>query len=65
MILLVKKSRRCWSLEREEEDEGIVSEDFQLVSTKLGKEGSVSHICSNLKGFCDLHSSESVFSKMG
>lgn len=65
MMLLVKNFRRCWNLKREEEDDGIVSEDIQLFSTRLEKEGLVSHICLNLKGSCTLPTMGSVSTNMG
>ena len=49
-MLLVKKSRRRGNLNNEEKAEGSIAEAFQLSSTREGKVGSVSHICSNLKG---------------
>ena len=53
-MLVVKSFRQCWNLEREKEEDGIKAEEFQLFSTSVEKEGSVSHICSNLKGLVDL-----------
>lgn len=49
----------------EEEEDGIKAEEFRLFSTRVEKEGSVSHICSNLKGLVDLYVGVSDSNKMG
>ena len=54
MMLLVKCFNRCWNLDREDEDDRRDVEGFQLFSTRVEKEGSVSHICSSLNGLIDL-----------
>ena len=64
-MFLVKTSRRRGNLDREEEAEGICSEAFQLSSTRAGKVGSVSHICSNRKGLGGFRSLGSVDRRMG
>ena len=64
-MLSVKKSRWWGNLDRAEEADGILSDAFQLSSTREGKVGSVSHICSNWKGLGDFCSKGSVISKMG
>ena len=46
----VKVSRHLGNLDKEDDAEGICSKAFQLSSTRVGKEGSMSYICSNLKG---------------
>ena len=61
----INASRRRGNLDKEDDAEGICSEAFQLSSTRVGKVGSVSHICSNLKGLGSFHSLGSVESKMG
>ena len=61
----VNVSRHQGNLDKEDDAEGICSEAFQLSSTRVGKVGSVSHICSNLKGLGGLRSLGSVESKMG
>nr|POE83260.1 hypothetical protein CFP56_65938 [Quercus suber] len=55
-MLLVKISRRRGNLDKEEEAYGSISDAFQLSSTREGKVGSVSHICSNLNGLGDFGS---------
>ena len=60
----VNASRRRGNLDKEDDAEGICFEAFQLSSTMVGKVGSVSRICSNLKGLGDFHSLGSVESKM-
>ena len=64
-MLSVKKSRRRRNLDKEEEANGSISDAFQLSSTREGKVGSVSQICSNLNGLGDFGSKGSVISKMG
>ena len=61
----VNAFRRQGNLDKEDDAEGIYSEAFQLSSTRVGKEGSVSHICSNLKGLGGFRSLRFVESKMG
>ena len=61
----VKASTRRRNLDKEEDEEGICSEAFQFSSTRAGKVGSVSHICSNLKGLGGFRSLGSVDSKIG
>ena len=61
----VKVSRRLGNLDKEDDAEGICSKAFQLSSMRVGKEGSVNHICSNLKGLGGFRSLGSVESKMG
>ena len=61
----VKASRCRGNLDKEEDAEGIYSEAFQHSSTRVGKVGSVSHICSNLKGLRGFRSLGSVDNKMG
>ena len=61
----VKASRRRGNLDKEEDAEGIYSEAFQHSSMRVGKVGSVSHICSNLKGLGGFRSLGSVDNKMG
>ena len=54
-MLLVKYFKWCWNLDREEEEnDGRASNKVQLFFTMFENEGSISHICSNLKGLCDL-----------
>ena len=65
LIRCVKKSRRRGNLDREEDVEGMFSEACQLLSIRAEKEGSMSHICLNLKGLGDLCSKGLVSSKMG
>ena len=65
LIRCVKESRRRGNLDREEDVEGMFSEACQLLSIRAEKEGSVSHICLNLKGLGDLCSKGLVSSKMG
>ena len=48
-----------------EEGDGINAKKFQLFSTKVEKEGSISHSCSNLKGLVNLYVGGSDFNKMG
>ena len=48
-----------------EEEDGINAEEFQLFSTKVEKEGSISHIYSNLKGLVNLYVGGSDSYKMG
>ena len=64
-MLSVKKSRRRRNLDKEEEVEGRLVDAFQLSSTRERKVGSVSYICSNLKGLGDFGSKGLVISKMG
>lgn len=64
-MLLVKNFRCCWNLDREEEDDGRASDEVQIFFTMFENEGSISHICSNLKGLCDLLSGGSVSINMG
>ena len=64
-MFLVKTSSRRGNLDKEEEAEGINSEAFQLSSTMAWKVGSVSHICSNLKGLGGFRSRGSVDRRMG
>lgn len=47
----------------EKEEDGI--KEFQLLSTRVEKEGSVSYICSNLKGLAYLYVGGSDSNKMG
>ena len=61
----VNAFRRRGNLDKEDDAEGIYSEAFQLSSMRVGKEGSVSHICSNLKGLGGFCSLRFVESKMG
>ena len=61
----VNASRRRGNLDKEYDEEGICSKAFQLSSTRVGKEGSVRHICSNLKGLRGFRSLGSMESKMG
>ena len=63
-MLLVKYFNRCWNLDREKEEESDANE-CQLFSTKVEKEGSESHICSNLKGFDNLWIGGSVSNNIG
>ena len=60
----VNASRRRGNLDKEDEAEGIYSDAFQLSSTREGKVGLVSHICSNLKSLGGFRSQGSVVSKM-
>ena len=53
-MLVVKNFRQRCNLKMGEEEDGINDEEFQLFSTKVEKEGLVSHIYSNLKGLVDL-----------
>ena len=64
-MLVVKNFRQCCNLEMGEEEDGINVEEFQLFSTKVEKEGLVSHICSNLKGLVDLYVGGLDSNKMG
>ena len=64
-MCLVNASRRRGNLDKEDVAEGICSEAFQLSSVRVGKVGSVSHICSNLKGLGGFRSLGSAESKMG
>ena len=64
-MLLVKKLRRQGNLDKGEEAERSVSEAFQLSFTREEKVGSISHICSNLKGLEDFGAKGSVISIMG
>lgn len=64
-MLFVKKSRRRGNLDKEDEVDGIVSDAFQLSSTREGKVGLVSHICSNRNVLGDFGSKWSMISKMG
>ena len=64
-MLVVKNFRRCCNLEMGEEGDGINAKKFQLFSTKVEKEGSISHSCSNLKGLVNLYVGGSNFNKMG
>ena len=65
MMLLVKCFNRCWNLDMEDEDDGRDAEEFQLFSTRVEKEGSVSHICSNLNGLINLKIVGSVSNNIG
>ena len=60
----INASRCRGNLDKEKEAEGISSEHFQLSSTREGKVGSVSHICSNQKGLGGFCSKGSVLSKI-
>ena len=53
-MLVIKNFRQCWNLESEKEEDGIKAKEFQLFSTSVEKEASVSYICSNLKGLVNL-----------
>ena len=64
-IFSIKNSRHRGKRDKEEEVDGISADDFQLSLTKVGKVGSVSHICSNRNGFRVFCSDGSVLSKMG
>ena len=64
-MLVVKSFRQCWNLEREKEEDGIKAEEFQLFSTSVEKEGSISLICSNLKGLVNLRVGGSESNNIG
>lgn len=64
-MLHVKNFWRCGNLDKEEEDDGRDSEEVQLCFTRFKKEGSISHMCSNLKGLGDLRSGGSISINMG
>ena len=49
----------------EDEDDERDAKEFQLFSTRVEKEGSVSHICSNLNGLIDLKIVGSVSNNVG
>ena len=64
-MLSIEKSRQRGNLDREAEADGILPDAFQLSSTREGKVGLVSHICSNRNCLGDFHSKGSIISKMG
>ena len=49
----------------EDEDDERHAKEFQLFSTRVEKEGLVSHICSNLNGLIDLKIVGSVSNNVG
>ena len=64
-MVSVNASRRLGNLDKEEEAVGIRVDAYQLSSTMDGNEGSVNHICSNLKDLGILGSDGSVFNIIG
>ena len=64
-MFYVNASKRQRNLDREEEAEGISFEACQQSSTRDGKVGSVSHICSKQKGLGGLGSDGSMLSIIG
>ena len=60
----VNAFKRRGNLDREEEADGSRSEACQLSSTREGKVGLVSHICSKRKGLGGLGSEGVVLSKI-